>query len=367
MNKKTIFIVLIIIFSLIASTGCIDIFSSDDGSITYESHPTKISCTIFYGYWVNCSGSGDYEINYDCDDPDVLSGQVSSIVVFNDDYEDVRVASFNDIKRWNISSNDNVDYNLGMSAFVVSESFIVSDLNGVTALSIQEIATLHSDLVDQYCRAQSNETATLIDPDNPAIAAKASEIYDDVGTDNSFIVAADLFRWLKQVTSYQTHSERDDVQKSSYTMSCKTGDCDDLSFLYISLCRSVGIPARFIRGFLVEKINNEVVVTPHAWSEVFVGSNIGDEGWISVECAGTANNVETEINQNFGVESASHIRLFKDDGGDESLIGSLSGLSYVRYGFNRDIESEAYGYAIDYNVLESQELKIDKNNIRAYQ
>lgn len=367
MDKETIFIVLIIFLSLVVSTGCIDIFSSNDGKVTYESHPTKISCRIFYGYWVNCTGSGEYNINYDCDIPKVLSGYVSSIESFNDDYKPVTIAEFNDMKRWNITSTTSFNYNLGMSANIVSESVIISDLNGGDALDIQEIESQYPNLVEQYCQPQSNQTATLIDPDNIAISTTASEIYQNAGSDNTFIVAREIFRWLKEHTSYKLHPKNNAVQKSSYTMTYKTGDCDDLSFLYISLCRSLDIPARFIRGFLVEKTNGEIIVTPHAWTEVYVGGNPEVDGWIPVECAGTAKSAETEINQNFGIESASHIRLFKDNGSDESLIASLSGLSYVVYGLNRDVTAESYNYAVNYEVLETKELKISNDNIRLYQ
>ncbi len=41
-------------------------------STTYESHPTKISYKIKYGYFINSTGSGNYEIKYDCDIPEVL-------------------------------------------------------------------------------------------------------------------------------------------------------------------------------------------------------------------------------------------------------------------------------------------------------
>jgi len=367
MNKKTIFVITVLVFLLMVFTGCFDIFTTDDGTTTYQSHPTKISCTLTYGYWVNCTGSGNYDINYDCDVPEVINGQRSSLVVHDSEYTDVTVASFNAMKRWNISSNENVDYKLGISANVVSESFIVSDLKGSNALSIQDISSEHPDIVDQYCNAQSNDTTTFIDPDFPAIKTKAAEIYNDAGTDNSFLVAKELFVWLKQQTSYQMHSGNNNVQQSSFTMQCKTGDCDDLSFLYISLCRSLDIPARFIRGFLVEKANGVLEVTPHAWAEVFVGGSVGQNGWIPVECAGTADDIEIEINQNFGVETANHIRLFKDDGTNESLIASLSGLSYIRYGNNRDIDSESIAEAKNFVVLQSKELVINKNGNRRYQ
>jgi transglutaminase-like putative cysteine protease len=152
------------------------------------------------------------------------------------------------------------------------------------------------------------------------------------------------------------------IQPASTTFQRQTGDCDDLSFLYISLCRAVDIPARFIRGFLVEEEN----AVSHAWVEVFVGENIGIDGWIPVECAGTADNVEAEVNQNFGVEDAGHVQLFKDDGSNESINMTLHPLSWVSYSPNITIASSYFVEIHNYIILELRELYIDKNGNRAY-
>lgn len=363
MNKKTIFVGIILLISILLTSGCFDLLNSNDGSITYVSHSTKVSFTISYGYKIDCKGSGEYEINYDCDTPEVLSDQIYSTVEHNSDYEEVTVATFNDILRWAINSGENVEYDLGITARVSSESYLVPDLTGANALTIPEINNQHSDIVTQYCSSQSNETTIFIDPDDLDIKAKANKIYNSAGTDNAFLIAKELFIWLKQNTAYQIHTGSNDVQPASATFNCNTGDCDDLSFLYISLCRAIGIPARFIRGILVDK---ESAVS-HAWVEVYVGGGIGKNGWIPVECAGTAINTDTEVNQNFGVESAGHLRLFKDDGSDESMIASLSGISYKKYSMNRIINANSFTEVNDYFELQSQELKIDEDEYRTYQ
>jgi transglutaminase-like putative cysteine protease len=361
MKNKAIIICLIFVLLTLVISGCLDFFTGDDGSITYESCPTNLSYTISYGYKINCSGTGKYTINYDCDTPEVLSGNILSVTTQDDDYQDKILATYNSLKSWNITSITSKDYDLGITATVRGESYIIADLNGANALSIQEINNQHSNLVNQYTQAQSNKTTVFIDPNDPEISAKASEILNNAGTNNAFLVAKELFIWLKQHTTYQIHSGDNNVQPACITLQCKTGDCDDLSFLYISLCRTIDIPARFIRGFLVEE-NGAI---PHAWVEVFVGGGIGDNGWIPVECAGTGT-AEMEFNQNFGVESAEHLRLFKDDGSNESLNVSLSGLSFRMYTQNRHIESESYTEVTNYAVLESKELVIDGNGNRAY-
>jgi len=361
MKKITQIIGFIFVFFTLMTVGCIDVFTSNGNIITYESHPTSILYTISYGYLVNCSGIGNYEIKYDCDEPEVLSGSVLSISVHDNTSITKTIATYNKMKSWIIRSSISKQYDLGITATISCNSFLVSDLDGKNALTISEISNDYSDIVVQYTQAQSNETTVFIDPNDFEILDIASNIYDEAGSDNAFIVAKEFFKWLKQNTNYQIHLGSNIVQSATTTLQCKTGDCDDLSFLYISLCRSIGIPARFIRGFLIEK---ETAI-PHAWAEVFVGGGVGEDGWVPVECAGTSGNVDTEVHQNFGIESAEHLRLFMDDGSNESLNISLSAITYYTYGA-REIEAEFHAEVTSYSVAKSNQLVIDENGNRQY-
>ncbi len=360
MKKKTIFVSLTLILIVLVTSGCFDIFKTTENGTTYESHPTKAQYTISYGYNITCGGIGEYNIKYDCDIPEVLIGQVT-ITEHNSNYENVTLVK-NPMKSWNISSSGNNNYQLGITATVLAESFIVADLNGADALSIQEIKEQHMDVYLQYSNAQSNETITFIDPENEDIKSAAQNVSSETNDDNSFILAKNLFIWLKGNTYYKTHDENKNVQPANITKEFGHGDCDDLSFLYISLCRSIDIPARFIRGFIVEEDDNGVVdAVPHAWVEVFVGGNIGNNGWIPVECACSSDSMEVQVNQNFGLESVGHLRLFEDDGSDESLIISLSDIE-AKYDTNIIINLTPVAEVYSYQVLESKELSIDNNN-----
>ena len=79
MKKITLFIGFIVVILSLITTGCIDIFTAEDKTIIYESHPTSILYTLSYGYKINCTGSGDYELLFNCDEPSILSGSVISI------------------------------------------------------------------------------------------------------------------------------------------------------------------------------------------------------------------------------------------------------------------------------------------------
>jgi len=362
MKKENIVITIILMIFMLNLSGCFEFFSNNEDKIIYQSFPTKIRYEISYGYKINCTGTGKYSINYNCDIPELINGDIISLITQDNNYEEKTLATTNTVKQWNITGYDNNNYNLGISAIIEAESYLVSDLNGLNALNINDIKIQYPYLINQYCKSQSNGTSIFINSKNTQISSLANSIKINAGTNNSFIVAKDIFIWLKQNTNYKTHSNNN-IQTAEYTLQYKTGDCDDLSFLYISLCRSIGIPSRFIRGFLIE----EKTAISHAWAEIFVGENSGNNGWIPVECAGVSGEIKKEINQNFGTESAGHLRLFIDDGSNESINASLSTLLLVRYSPNIDIYPQSYTKINYYYQLESNELVIDEDNHRYYQ
>lgn len=345
-------------------SGCIEF--TIDKSTTYRIRPTKINYSISYGYEIVCTGTGTYEIIYNCDLPDVLLGTTSNIdLLYNDEYTNISVAN-NSVIRWNITGKGKHSYELGITASVLSESFYVADLSGSDSLTIQEINTLYPHLASQYCHKQTNSSTILIDPNDPIIKTTAISIAEDTKGEKALIVAKNLFIWFKQNLKYQAHLDNTSALPARITWINGGGDCDDLTFLYISLCRAVGIPSRFIRGYIVEVYDEEANAVAHAWAEVFVGGNIGRNGWIPVECAGTAENVETEINQNFGVEDANHLRLFVDDGSNLSIEASLSFISIIRYNSKINIKTNPIIKIHNFNVLESKQLVVDNTGYRRY-
>jgi transglutaminase-like putative cysteine protease len=334
---------------------------------TYEATPTKISYDISYGYRVNSSGTGLYEITYWCDTPEALVGTTTYNLLYNHEYQ-TKTLGNNTFIHWNISRKDEQTFELGITAQMEVDSYLVADLNGEDALTIVEINDKYPEIVNQYTRVQGNETIRFIDPFNPNITAIADAVLISTKTNNSFLLAKSLFAWLKQNIIYQTHPDEGGVRPAAVTLHNKNGDCDDLSFLYVSLCRALGIPARFIRGYLLTYNNNgTITATAHAWVEVFVGGLAGLKGWIPIECACITSSIEIDINQNFGVESAFHLRLFTDNGDNESLASSLSGISYIIHEPNRTIKLQSFAEIRNYRELESKKLVITSKNTRHYE
>ena len=364
MKKNTqFFFVLSILVLFLMLSGC-EMISPP---VTYEATPTRIRYDLSYGYRVNTTEKGRYEITYFCDTPEVLFGTTTYSVLYNTDYQKKNLFN-NTVIYWNISGKNATTFILGITTKIEAESFLIADLNGRDALTIRQIHDNYPQLTTQYTRLQGNETIRFIDPADSNIRTIAETTYANIKTNNSFLVAKSLFSWLKQNIAYQIHPDERVVRSASVTLSNKQGDCDDLSFLYISLCRALDIPARFIRGYLItESMNGTITATPHAWTEVFVGQPGSLNGWIPIECACCTNSLVTDINQNFGVESANHLRLFTDDGSNASLASSLSGISYVTHEPNTIISLESFAQISNYQELESQKLIITQKNNRYYE
>ncbi len=355
--------IICIIFS--TTSGCFNLL--DDLSKTmYASSPTRIRYTISYGYNVTASGSGKYEIAYGCELPFVLQGTVHYHLLTPDNYVLMHLGNTT-LVQWNITSEEPNEYHLGVTATIDASHVYLSDLSGKNAATLSELNNKYPDLVAQYCNEQSNGNTVVIAPNHIRVQQTAHQVLRDVNSTNSLQIAQALFIWLKEHITYAVHMNNTNVQPASVTLLKKTGDCDDLSFLYISLCRSVGIPARFIRGYLLTETRAGYVSgVPHAWVEVFVGNALGTNGWIPVECACVASSCTADVHQNFGLESAFHLRLFVDDGSNESLRMSLSGISYKIYGHTQTLDVESFVAVTQYTILEQKQLIISRDNQRSF-
>jgi len=348
---------------VVVLSGCEVIFPPT----TYEPTSTKVRYDISYGYLVNCTGTGRYEITYVCNPPSVLVGTVTYDRLYDHEYETKTLVN-NTFILWNVSGTEQQTYELGITAHVITNNYLVPDLNGEDAVTIQVLQEKYPAIERQYTQSQGNETICFINPTNPNITTIARTVVENAGTNNSFLLAQSLFSWLKKNIQYQTHPGEEGVRPAAITLQMGNGDCDDLSFLYISLCRAVDIPARFIRGYLLTVYENgTAITTAHAWTEVFVGGSMGINGWIPVECACCTTSIMTDIQQNFGVETAFHLRLFIDDGSNKSLAYSLSGISYVKYGSNRNIELQPFAEIQNYQELKAQNLVVTSENTRYYE
>jgi transglutaminase-like putative cysteine protease len=98
------------------------------------------------------------------------------------------------------------------------------------------------------------------------------------GEDDLYIVEVNLAEWVNKNIKYDLNTLTAEAsQKSSWVLENKEGVCDEITNLFISMNRALGIPARFVSG--ISYSNSPLFENswgPHGWAEVY----FPDYGWI---------------------------------------------------------------------------------------
>jgi len=85
------------------------------------------------------------------------------------------------------------------------------------------------------------------------------------------------------------------TKKCSWVLKNKIGTCDEFSSLFIALCRSLGIPARYVSGVAYSNIPELEGFGNHAWAEAYFPGY----GWVPFD----------PTYGEFGFVNPSHIKL----------------------------------------------------------
>jgi transglutaminase-like putative cysteine protease len=84
---------------------------------------------------------------------------------------------------------------------------------------------------------------------------------------------AELNTTVRQSLSY-TRRDEPGIQTPAETLALRSGSCRDYAVFLIALCRSLGLAARFVSGYLHEPpapgILHPLPPTMHAWAEVYL-------------------------------------------------------------------------------------------------
>lgn len=121
----------------------------------------------------------------------------------------------------------------------------------------------------------------MIDSNHPEIVAQAAELAE--GEDDAFKVAFKLASWVEENVKYNLNTlNTKSAQKASIVLEKKEGVCEGMTSLFIAMCRSLGIPARFVSGISYSNspLFNEPW-QPHGWAEVY----FPEIGWVSFDIA----------------------------------------------------------------------------------
>ncbi len=129
----------------------------------------------------------------------------------------------------------------------------------------------------------------------PEILAKANEIVE--GESNLYTAVFKLANWVEENIEYDLNTiTADAALSSSWVLENREGVCDELTALFISLSRSVGIPAKFIAGTAYSNSNEGF--GNHGWAEVYFPG----KGWVPYDVTF----------KQFGFIDPAHIKLLEN-------------------------------------------------------
>jgi len=164
------------------------------------------------------------------------------------------------------------------------------------------------------------EAGELIDI-NDDIITLASSLAE--GEDDLYVVVNNIASWVNKNVDYSLSTfTKDASRRSSWVLENKKGVCDELTNLFISMCRSLGIPGRFVSGYAYT--NSPLFAEEwgaHGWAEIY----FPNYGWVPFDVT----------YGQMGYIDAGHIK-FKD-----TVDSDKSSVEYQWQGRNINIKTES--------------------------
>ncbi|MFC1801614.1 transglutaminase family protein [Nanoarchaeota archaeon] len=178
--------------------------------------------------------------------------------------------------------------------------------------------------VEEFLEATDN-----IDSDDEAIIDLASELAE--GEDDLFKVVFKLADWTEENIEYNVNTLTEDVsQRASWVLENREGVCDEMTSLFIAMCRALGIPARFISGVAYSDVFEDPWQS-HGWAEVY----FPDYGWVPFD----------PTYGEFGFLDATHIKLNEAEDAEEAA-------TMVEWiGWNVDLVLDEIDFDVDVNGI----------------
>ena len=108
----------------------------------------------------------------------------------------------------------------------------------------------------------------------PQIRALAERL--TAGATTPLAKARRIFKWIDENFPWASAREYSTIENiPEYVLANNHGDCGQVTFLFLTLCRSIGIPGHFQSGFMLHPGDENL----HDWGEIY----IQDLGWVPVD------------------------------------------------------------------------------------
>lgn len=99
-------------------------------------------------------------------------------------------------------------------------------------------------------------------------------------SDDVFIVTRTIMEHLHKICKYVPGASSVTTTSAEFFTDTR-GVCQDFAHLMLAMCRSLGIPARYVSGYLYDPTRREMrgAHASHAWCEVFIPGR----GWFGFD------------------------------------------------------------------------------------
>lgn len=100
-----------------------------------------------------------------------------------------------------------------------------------------------------------------------------------------------------------------------------SGVCQDHAHIFCAVCRTLGIPARYVSGYLAHGAGNDAHAASHAWADAYVEHL----GWVSFDPSNRTCATEAYIRTAIGLDyaEAGPVRGVRSGGGVETMTFSV--------------------------------------------
>jgi transglutaminase-like putative cysteine protease len=106
-------------------------------------------------------------------------------------------------------------------------------------------------------------------PENSVLVSEWTSKVIDPSTESAEHVVAAVAREIKRTIEYQRRDVRG-VQIPAETLTLGSGSCRDMATLMLEALRSLGLPARFVSGYLDCPASEAGHASTHAWAEAYL-------------------------------------------------------------------------------------------------
>ncbi len=145
---------------------------------------------------------------------------------------------------------------------------------------------------------------------NPVIREAAEKA---VGKErNPYWMARRIYRHIHQVMHYEMVGGWDVAPK---VLARGSGSCSEYSFVFIAMCRAMGIPARYAGSLVVRRDDASYDDVHHRWVEIYLPGY----GWVPVDPSRGDKDTEAGRAEGFGLLEPNFLITTQGGGGSELL------------------------------------------------